>query len=351
MHRLVLIRHGESVWNRENRFTGWTGVDLSERGEREAADAGRALADAGYDFDVCHTSVLKRAIRTLWIVLDGMDRMWLPVVRDWRLNERHYGALQGLNKAEMAERHGEEQVRIWRRSYAVPPPPLDAADPRHPRHDRRYASVDPAELPGSESLADTVRRFLPSWERVIAPDVRAGRRVLIAAHGNSLRALVKHLDGMSDEEVVGLNIPTGIPLVYTLDDDLRASSARYDGASRLIETVDALGNRVTRTLDKNGNPTRVTAFEVSPEGLVPPEAFSAVYVFDQLDRLIRATDNAGQTTRFAYDSRDLLTVRSDGQGAPMADPLGLFPEARCPVIHTIAAVEPALARLQSVPGP
>ena len=227
MHRLVLLRHGESVWNKENRFTGWTDVDLSERGTAEAERAGQTLGEAGFDFDVCYTSVLKRAIRTLWIVLDRMDRMWLPVVRDWRLNERHYGALQGLNKAEMAERHGEEQVRVWRRSYAIPPPALAPDDPRHPRHDRRYAAVDPAELPGSESLADTVRRFLPSWNGIISADVRAGRRVLIAAHGNSLRALVKHLDGMSDDDVVGLNIPTGIPLVYTLDAELRPLGRDY----------------------------------------------------------------------------------------------------------------------------
>jgi 2,3-bisphosphoglycerate-dependent phosphoglycerate mutase len=229
MHKLVLLRHGESVWNKENRFTGWTDVDLTPQGQQEAAEAARQLQAEGLTFDVAYTSVLKRAIRTLWIVLDRMDLMWLPVHRDWRLNERHYGALQGLNKGETAAKHGEEQVKVWRRSYAIRPPALDADDPRHPRSDRRYAGLAPGDLPATEALADTVRRFLPCWEGVIAPEIRAGRRVLIAAHGNSLRALVKHLDGISDEEIVGLNIPTGIPLVYELDHDLKPLRHGYLG--------------------------------------------------------------------------------------------------------------------------
>jgi 2,3-bisphosphoglycerate-dependent phosphoglycerate mutase len=220
MHTVVLLRHGESDWNRENRFTGWTDVDISERGVREAHEAARLLAEGGYTFDVAYTSVLKRAIRTLWIVLDDMDLMWLPVHRHWRLNERHYGALQGLNKAETAERHGEDQVKIWRRSYDTPPPKLTPDDERYPGHDRRYASLSPAELPLTESLKDTVARFVPYWTGTIAPVIRSGQRVLIAAHGNSLRALVKHLDKVSDAEIVGLNIPTGVPLVYELDADL-----------------------------------------------------------------------------------------------------------------------------------
>jgi 2,3-bisphosphoglycerate-dependent phosphoglycerate mutase len=220
MHTVVLLRHGESDWNRENRFTGWTDVDISERGVREAHEAARLLAEGGYTFDVAYTSVLKRAIRTLWIVLDDMDLMWLPVHRHWRLNERHYGALQGLNKAETAERHGEDQVKIWRRSYDTPPPKLTPDDERYPGHDRRYASLSPAELPLTESLKDTVARFVPYWTGTIAPVIRSGQRVLIAAHGNSLRALVKHLDKVSDAEIVGLNIPTGVPLVYELDANL-----------------------------------------------------------------------------------------------------------------------------------
>ena len=221
MAKLVLMRHGESVWNLENRFTGWTDVDLSATGVQEANRAGEALLKAGYDFDVCYTSLLKRAIRTLWITLDVMDRMWLPVHRDWRLNERHYGALQGLNKAETAERHGDEQVHVWRRSYDTPPPALDKSDERHPSHDRRYADLTAEQLPATECLKDTVERFLPYWHEEIVPQIRSGRRVLIAAHGNSLRALVKYLDDISDEDIAGLNIPTGVPLVYDLDDDLR----------------------------------------------------------------------------------------------------------------------------------
>jgi 2,3-bisphosphoglycerate-dependent phosphoglycerate mutase len=241
MPKLVLLRHGQSTWNLENRFTGWTDVDLTEQGIEEARRSARLLGEEGLTFDEAYTSVLKRAIRTLWIVLDGMDLMWIPVHRDWRLNERHYGALQGLNKAEMTAKYGEAQVLAWRRSYATPPPPLDPDDPRHPSHDPRYAEVPAASLPRCESLADTVARFLPSWHDVIAPRVRAGRRVLITAHGNSLRALVKYLDGMSDEEVVGLNIPTGIPLVYDLDDGLRPTAKRYLGdpeeARRAAEAV------------------------------------------------------------------------------------------------------------------
>ena len=229
MHKLVLLRHGQSTWNLENRFTGWTDVDLSERGIREAEEAARLLAEGGYTFDVAHTSVLKRAIRTLWVVLDRMDLMWIPVVRDYRLNERHYGALQGLDKAETAARHGEEQVQIWRRSYDTRPPALDPDDPRVPSRQRMYAGIPPQRLPLTESLKDTVDRFLPCWHEKIAPDIRAGKRVLICAHGNSLRALVKYLDGVSDAEIVGLNIPTGIPLVYELDRELRPLSHGYLG--------------------------------------------------------------------------------------------------------------------------
>ena len=217
MYTLVLLRHGESQWNLENRFTGWTDVDLTEKGREEAREAGRLMRAEGYDFDVAYTSTLKRAIRTLWIALDEMDRMWLPVIRCWRLNERHYGALQGLNKAETAAKFGEEQVLVWRRSYATPPPALTPEDERYPGHDRRYAALTPEELPLTESLKETVARFVPYWEGTIAPDVKAGRRVLIAAHGNSLRALVKHLDGIGDDEIASLNIPTGIPLVYKID--------------------------------------------------------------------------------------------------------------------------------------
>jgi 2,3-bisphosphoglycerate-dependent phosphoglycerate mutase len=226
MIKLVLLRHGESIWNLGNRFTGWTDVDLSPKGIEEAKEAARLLNEGGYTFDVAHTSLLKRAIRTLWITLDGMDLMWIPVHRHWRLNERHYGALQGLNKSETAAKYGDEQVHIWRRSYSTPPPPLTPDDPRHPSKDRRYADLSPAELPLSESLQDTVARFLPYWHQTIVPDLRAGKRVLLAAHGNSLRALVKHLDKVSEEEIVGLNIPTGIPLVYELNEDL--SPIRHD---------------------------------------------------------------------------------------------------------------------------
>jgi 2,3-bisphosphoglycerate-dependent phosphoglycerate mutase len=226
---LVLLRHGESTWNMENRFTGWTDVDLSERGRAEALEAGRLLQQGGYVFDIAYTSVLKRAIRTLWIALDVLDEMWIPVVNSWRLNERHYGGLQGLNKAETAAKHGEAQIKIWRRSYDIPPPALTLDDPRHPSHDPRYAGLSAAELPLTESLKDTVARFLPYWHETIAPTICSGRRVIIAAHGNSLRALVKYLDNVSDAEITELNIPTGIPLVYELDADLRPIGHRYLG--------------------------------------------------------------------------------------------------------------------------
>ncbi|HXX70484.1 MAG TPA: 2,3-diphosphoglycerate-dependent phosphoglycerate mutase [Polyangiaceae bacterium] len=241
MKKLVLLRHGMSQWNKENRFTGWVDVPLSEEGVAEAVHAAHLLRNDGYAFDVAYTSVLKRAIKTLWVVLEENDHMWIPVVRSWRLNERMYGALQGLDKAETAARHGEAQVKIWRRSYDVPPPPLDESDPRWPGRDPRYRTLRTDEVPRTECLKDTVARFLPVWEREIAPAVRAGSRVLIVAHGNSLRALVKHLDRMSDEAIVDLNIPTGIPLVYELDDDLTAIRHEYLGdpevAKRAAEAV------------------------------------------------------------------------------------------------------------------
>ncbi|MGH9348695.1 MAG: 2,3-diphosphoglycerate-dependent phosphoglycerate mutase [Vicinamibacterales bacterium] len=229
MHRLVLLRHGESTWNRENRFTGWTDVDLTDSGRQEAREAGRLMKAEGYELDIAYTSVLKRAIRTLWIATDEMDCLWLPWERSWRLNERHYGALQGLNKAETAARHGEAQVKIWRRSYDVPPPPLDPGDERHPARDRRYATVPKDALPLTESLKDTVERFLPYWHDTIAPAIRTGSRVLIAAHGNSLRALVKYLDDVPEQDIVELNIPTGVPLVYELDAALRPLKKYYLG--------------------------------------------------------------------------------------------------------------------------
>jgi 2,3-bisphosphoglycerate-dependent phosphoglycerate mutase len=247
MKTLVLLRHGESTWNLENRFTGWTDVDLTPKGAKEAHEAGRLLREGGYTFDLCFTSVLKRAIRTLWIVLDEMDLMWLPEHRSWRLNERHYGALQGLNKAETAAKYGEKQVHVWRRSYADPPPLLTADDSRYPGHDRRYADVPREQLPLTESLKDTVARFLPYWHERIAPEVRAGRRVVIAAHGNSLRALVKYLDGVSEEEIVGLNIPTGIPLVYELEDDLRPIRHYYLGDPEAArKAAEAVANQAAR---------------------------------------------------------------------------------------------------------
>jgi 2,3-bisphosphoglycerate-dependent phosphoglycerate mutase len=242
MYKLVLLRHGESDWNRENRFTGWTDVDLSPKGLDEARAGGRALRAGGFHFDLTFTSTLKRAIRTLWIALDELDQMWVPVEKSWRLNERHYGALQGLNKAEMAAKYGEEQVLVWRRSYDIPPPPLAKDDPRYEGRDARYAGV---AVPTSECLKDTVARVVPYWEAAIAPAVRAGRRVLVAAHGNSLRALVKHLDGISDEAIVKENIPTGAPLVYELDDRLKPIKRYYlgdaDEIARRIAAVAAQG--------------------------------------------------------------------------------------------------------------
>jgi len=227
MYRIVLVRHGEIQWNRENRFTGWRDVPLSEKGVAEAREAGRRLAKEGFTFDASLTSVLKRAIQTLWIVLEEMDLVWIPQTRDWRLNERHYGALTGLNKAETAAKHGEEQVLVWRRSYDIPPPAFAPGDPANPSMDRRYAALTKAELPLSESLKDTVARVVPCWEQVIAPRVKAGERLIVAAHGNSLRALVKHLDKIPDDKIVALNIPTGIPLVYELDQKLQPIRSRY----------------------------------------------------------------------------------------------------------------------------
>jgi len=229
MIKLVLVRHGQSTWNLENRFTGWTDVDLSEQGVMEAHEGGRLLREGGYTFDFAYTSVLKRAIRTLWIVMDELDQMYIPVENAWQLNERHYGSLQGLNKAEMAEKFGAEQVLVWRRSYNVPPPALELNDERHPRFDPRYAKVDPKVLPACESLELTLERVLPYWESAIVPRLKKGEKLLIAAHGNSLRALVKHLDNIPDDEIVGLNIPTGIPLVYELDDNLKALNHYYLG--------------------------------------------------------------------------------------------------------------------------
>ena len=235
--KLVLCRHGQSDWNLKNLFTGWTDVDLTELGNQEARDAGRLLNDLGFRFDIAYTSVLKRAIRTLWHIQDQMDLMWIPVIRDWRLNERHYGALQGLNKAETPAKYGDEQVHIWRRSYDIPPPPLDASDERHPAHDPRYAGI--AGLPATESLATTLDRVLPCWTEVIAPQLKNGKNVLIAAHGNSLRALVKMLDNISDEEITEFNIPTGIPIAYELDDHLNALSREFLGDADAIAKAAA----------------------------------------------------------------------------------------------------------------
>lgn len=244
MYTLVLLRHGESTWNKENRFTGWTDVDLSEKGVEEARAGAKDLKEAGFSFDVAFTSVLKRAIRTLWIVLDDMDLMWIPVHRHWRLNERHYGALQGLNKAETAAKHGDEQVLIWRRSYDIPPPALEPSDERFPGHDRRYANIPDEELPKTECLKDTVARFMPYWQETIAPVVKSGKRVLIAAHGNSLRALVKYLDDVSEEAILKLNIPTGIPLVYELDENLKPIKSYYTGDPEKVKAaVEAVANQ------------------------------------------------------------------------------------------------------------
>ena len=239
MYKLVMMRHGESQWNLDNRFTGWTDVDLTDNGREEALRAGRLLKEEDYEFDLAYTSVLKRAIRTLWIALDAMDRMYLPVRSSWRLNERHYGALQGLNKAETAARFGEEQVLVWRRAYAVAPEPLELDDPRHPRFDARYAGLAPAELPRTECLKDTVARVLPYWHDAIAPTIRAGKRVLVAAHGNSLRALIKYLDNVSDEDIVGLNVPTARPLVYELDAGLKPIRHYYLGDAAEIASAMA----------------------------------------------------------------------------------------------------------------
>jgi 2,3-bisphosphoglycerate-dependent phosphoglycerate mutase len=244
--KLILVRHGQSSWNVDNLFTGWTDVDLSEQGKAEAAQAGRELVRAGLEMDIAFTSVLKRAIRTLWLMLDEMDRMWIPVERSWRLNERHYGALQGLNKSQTVEKHGEAQVKIWRRSYDIAPPPLAPDDPRHPRFDPRYRGLAADELPATESLKDTLARVLPFWESRISAELRAGRNVLVVAHGNSLRALVKMLDNMSEADIVELNIPTGVPLVYELDDALRPRASRYLGDPEAIRAAAEAVKRQTQ---------------------------------------------------------------------------------------------------------
>jgi 2,3-bisphosphoglycerate-dependent phosphoglycerate mutase len=244
MYKVVLLRHGESIWNKENLFTGWTDVDLSEQGIAEAIEAGHILTKEGNTFDVAYTSVLKRAIRTLWLVLDGMDLMWIPVYRDWRLNERHYGALQGLNKAETAAKYGEAQVKIWRRSYDTRPPALEEHDPRNPANDPRYKGLTKAQIPLTECLKDTVARFLPAWQDVIGPAVKSGKKVLVTAHGNSLRALVKYLDNIPDEEIVGLNIPTGMPLVYELNESLRPIRHYYLGdPEKVKQAMEAVASQ------------------------------------------------------------------------------------------------------------
>jgi len=247
MHKVVLLRHGESEWNKLNLFTGWTDVDLSEKGVEEAHQAGKVLKQEGYTFDIAFTSVLKRAIKTLYIVLEEMDLMWIPVIKSWRLNERHYGALQGLNKAETAEKYGMEKVKLWRRSYDVPPPPLDENDDRYPGKDPRYKDLDKKDIPLTESLKLTVERFLPYWHETIAPTIKSGKKVIIAAHGNSLRALVKYLDNISDEDIVELNIPTGIPLVYELDDELKPIKHYYLGDE---EAINAAINAVAKQTEK-----------------------------------------------------------------------------------------------------
>ncbi len=247
MKKLVLLRHGESTWNRENRFTGWTDVGLSEKGAQEAREAGQALLKEGYVFELAFTSVLKRAIKTLWLALEEMDLMWIPQFKSWHLNERHYGALQGLNKIDMVERFGAEQVQIWRRSYDIPPPALSPDDERSPGKDSRYESLSPSQIPLTECLKDTVARVLPYWRDAIAPAVRSGKRVIVASHGNSLRALVKYLDNVSDTEIVGLNIPTGIPLVYELNDDLTPIRSFYLGDSETIsQAINAVANQTRR---------------------------------------------------------------------------------------------------------
>ncbi len=244
MHKLVVIRHGESEWNKENRFTGWQDVELSEKGRAEAVKGGKALKDRNFEFDQVYTSVLKRAIHTMNYVLSELDQVWLPVTKDWRLNERHYGALQGLNKAETAARHGEEQVKIWRRSYDVPPPPMELSDPRHPRNDRRYQDVDANLLPACESLKDTVARFLPLWINQISQDMKKGRRILIVAHGNSLRALMQHLENMSPDEIMGVNMPTGIPLCFELDQNFKVLKKEFIGDPDEVKAaMEAVANQ------------------------------------------------------------------------------------------------------------
>ena len=246
-YKVIFLRHGQSQWNLENRFTGWTDVPLSDKGVEEARAAGKLLKEEGFSFDAAYTSTLKRAIKTLWLVLEEMDQMWIPVTKDWRLNERHYGALQGYNKAEMAEKVGEAQVKVWRRSYDVPPPALTADDPRYPGSDPRYKNLSAAELPLTECLKDTVARVLPYWNDVICPQIRAGKSLIIAAHGNSLRALIKYLDNISDEEIIGLNIPTGIPLLYELGDDLRPVSHRYLGDEEAAKAAaEAVANQAKK---------------------------------------------------------------------------------------------------------
>lgn len=244
MYKIVLLRHGESTWNKENRFTGWTDVDLSEKGIQEATEAGKILKEKGYSFDIAFTSVLKRAIRTLWLVQEEMDLFWIPVIKSWRLNERHYGALQGLNKAETAAKHGEEQVKIWRRAYNIAPPPLDKTDERYAGHLPAYKNIDPKDIPLTECLKDTVDRFLPYWHQSIVPEIKTGKNVIIAAHGNSLRALVKYLDKVSDNEILELNIPTGIPLVYELDADLKPIKHYYlADEEKLKQALNSVANQ------------------------------------------------------------------------------------------------------------
>jgi len=244
MYKIVLLRHGESTWNKENRFTGWTDVDLTEKGMEEARTAGKIMKNEGFQFDVAYVSVLKRALRTLWLALEEMDQLWIPWIKTWRLNERHYGALQGLNKAETAALHGEEKVKIWRRSYDVPPPPLEEKDPRYPGNQAIYKDMDKKDIPLTECLKDTVERFLPYWHETIAPAIKSGKKVLIAAHGNSLRALVKYLDNMTDEAIIELNIPTGVPLVYELDADLKPIKHYYLGDQEAIKkAMDAVASQ------------------------------------------------------------------------------------------------------------
>ena len=244
MYKLVLLRHGESQWNLENRFTGWHDVNLTEQGEREGREAGRLLKAEGFDFDVAYTSVLTRAIRTLWLALTEMDQVWIPVHREWRLNERHYGSLQGLNKSETAEKHGDDQVLVWRRSYDIPPPPMTKDDSGYAGKDRRYANLDEANIPLTECLKDTVARFLPLWEETIAPQIKSGKQVLIAAHGNSLRALIKYLDGVTEGEIIGMNVPTGMPLVYDLDENLKPTNRQYLGdAEKVAKAMEAVANQ------------------------------------------------------------------------------------------------------------